>query len=135
MQIGSNGSQSAHSKPDPSEPNELTQVKRYWQALRRRWAIVAALTVMGMAVGWVTTPSVETEPSPATEQGADQSEAAVPDDSPYYRATHKLILEPSALVAIGAAAPTVNLSQAAYFATTGEVPARGPKSWASSRVR
>lgn len=124
MQIGSNGSDSARSKPDTSEPNELTQLKRYWQALKRRWVIVVALAVIGAAVGWVTTPDAKAETPPPAEGGDPQTEAAVPADSPYFRATHKLIVDPGSLDPTGAATPSINISQAAYFATTGEVPER-----------
>ncbi len=74
----------------------------YLRLLRRKWRVIALVTVLGAIVGWVTTPSAE----------------AQVDNRDYYRATHTLIAEADASGA------TSNLAQLALLLTVGDVPQR-----------
>jgi capsular exopolysaccharide synthesis family protein len=76
--------------------------------------VLVVLTLLGALVGWVTTPGADaTDPLAAPER--------------FYQATHTLIGDTSLVVSVdesGSGSSGINLTQAAYFATAGEVPAR-----------
>lgn len=80
----------------------------YLKIFRRRWWLVAALTVVGVVLGLAS--------SRVTGDGGD--------DSNFYAATHTLIAEGSDDPATGtnAAAPAMNYELMSYLARTGEVP-------------
>ncbi len=74
--------------------------KHYLSLLRRRWWAIALAVVLGLTLGWVTTPS-----------------SAGPDEPDYYRATHTLVAE------TGTSAPP-NLAQLSLLLRVGDVPER-----------
>lgn len=92
----------------------ITRLKRYLKALQRRWPVLLVFTLLGALVGWVTTPGErESGPLSSIEE--------------YYKATHTLIGETN--ISIGdeggtSTTPFIDLTQASYLATVGEVPRR-----------
>ncbi len=86
----------------------VAQVKQTVQTLRRRWWLLAVLCLLGVTIGWVTTPNA---PDPIA-----------PSDR-YYKATHTLLVDTSADPTPGYN-PGTSLQQAAYLASTGDVPVR-----------
>ncbi|MCU0270539.1 MAG: hypothetical protein MUF83_18090 [Acidimicrobiales bacterium] len=88
---------------------DLSQLKRYLKALRRRWPVVVVLALVGAVVGWATTPE------------AIQQTILV---NSYFKATHTLIDDGATVSGESSGSQAVNLSQAAFFVTTGDVPQR-----------
>lgn len=84
----------------------LTRMKRYLSALRRRWYLILIPGLLGAALGWFTTPD-------ATE--------IIRNTKRYYRASHVLIIDQGSSSSTEGATQ-VNLSQAAYLVTTGDIP-------------
>lgn len=86
---------------------------RYGRAIRRRWVLIVVLTVVGMAVGFVTAPA----------RGAvGSSSPAATTVAGSYTATSILLPEASN-GSITATDPSgLSLTAMAYFATTGDVP-------------
>lgn len=85
----------------------LTRAKGYASALRRRWYLIVILAVLGVALGWITTPD---------------SAASVVNSSRYYRASHVLIADGTAGGSLSDGGSTVNLSQVAFLVSTGDIP-------------
>lgn len=81
----------------------LTRLKGYVAALRRRWYLIVVPVVLGVAMGWVSTPDAP---------------ASIVNSTRYYRASHVLIVDGQA----AQSGQSVNLSQAAYLVSTGEIP-------------
>jgi capsular exopolysaccharide synthesis family protein len=97
-------------------PSDTLQVKKYLRALKRRWPILVATVFVGALLGWVSTAP----PPPVAERAKT---------GPYYRATHTLIVDDATARAnsgIGNSPPSIGvpLAQAAFFVSTGDVPAR-----------
>lgn len=98
-----------------SEPGDLSQLKRYLGALRRRWVVVAACLIVGVLLGWVTTPS------------AKGSTLGI-DGEVFFKARHTLLVDNVGTYGVGSSnggytgAP--NLEQAAFLVSTGDVPVR-----------
>jgi capsular exopolysaccharide synthesis family protein len=85
------------------DQDHVTRLKRAVAALRRSWYVLAALTLVGAALGWLSTPS-------AVDQLVERTQ--------YHKAVHTLLADQ---VAPGET-PRVNLSQAAYLVITGDIP-------------
>ncbi len=95
----------------PARSNDLdidhvTRLRSLLGALRRSWYLLAALTVIGAALGWVTTPAPPSADGPAV--GGPQ----------HVRATHTLLIDRI----VQDDTTSVDLSQAAYLVLTGEIP-------------
>ena len=85
------------------DQDHVTRLKRAVAALRRSWYVLAALTLVGAALGWLSTPS-------AVDQLVERTQ--------YQKAVHTLLADQADPVDT----PSVNLSQAAYLVTTGDIP-------------
>lgn len=83
----------------------ITRLKRYVSAFRRRWYLIVIPALVGATLGWFTTPN-------ATE--------VIRNTKRYYRASHVLIVDQSTSGSENQV--QVNLSQASYLVTTGEIP-------------
>ncbi len=84
----------------------VAQLRRSLKALRRRWWVVALPILIGVGLGWLSTPNA--------------ADPIISADN-YYKATHTLLLSTPT---DGGAQPATPLQQAAYLAATGEVPIR-----------
>ncbi len=94
---------------------DVTQLRRYLRAVRRRWPVLIAFCFVGALVGWVTTPNAK---------------GAVVADQTFYQAVHTLLADSTTGGGEGTASAsptTVNLDQAAFLANKGEVPDRVAK--------
>ncbi len=106
---------SASTPPPPatvtiSGGGDVTQLRRYLRAVRRRWPVLVAFCFVGALVGWVTTPNAR---------------GAVVADQTFYQAVHTLLADTTASSSSdGTAGNTVNLEQVAFLANKGEVPDR-----------
>ena len=91
--------------------DNLGQMRRYLKALKRRWPVLVVFALMGAMVGWVTTPG-EKQNGPLGPQ------------TRYYEATHTLIAPGPGVSDDEGSNRGVDLTQAAFLATAGEVPDR-----------
>lgn len=89
----------------------LSRLKGYVSALRRRWYLILIPVLVGMGLGWLSAPEAPGPPGTV---------AAGPT---YYRAAHVLIDDTQGL-SFGDGSPSVNLTQAAYLVSTGEIPGK-----------
>ena len=98
--------------PTDYNTDHLSQAKRYLKAIKRRWPVIVVFVLLGTLVGWATTPG-ETESGPLGPR------------TQYYQATHTLI-GPSNVVPGDetSSSGTIDLTQAAFLATAGDVPQR-----------
>jgi capsular exopolysaccharide synthesis family protein len=95
--------------PSSDDLDARAQLKRYLQALRRKWYLLVVFTVVGAGLGWVSAPS-----SSSTE---------ILNRTRYYEAVHTIIRSNAGASQGGttvAYQPT--LPQAAYLVGTGDVP-------------
>ncbi|MGZ4681301.1 MAG: tyrosine-protein kinase family protein [Acidimicrobiales bacterium] len=84
---------------------DTTQLRRYLRAIRRRWPVLLVFVLLGVLVGWVSTPSAR---------------GALVDDAVFYQATHTLLVDTGA-GSDGSGTSSFNLDQAAFLANKGDV--------------
>ncbi|MEO6630029.1 MAG: AAA family ATPase [Aquihabitans sp.] len=99
--------------PSANDLDALGQLKRYAQALRRKWYVLVLFTVLGAGLGWISAPSTST--------------SAILNRTRYYEAVHTIIRgDTNAQANTGTYQPS--LPQAAYRVGAGDVPAAVAKS-------
>lgn len=87
----------------------LAQVKRYLQALRRNWYLLAVFTLVGAALGWASGASSAT------------TAASIGNKTRYYQAIHTVLRDTSP-GSQGDQTYQITLPQAAYLVSEGTVP-------------
>lgn len=95
--------------PSANDLDALAQFKRYLQALRRKWYLLAVFTVVGAGLGWVSAPA-----SSSTE---------ILNRTRHYEAVHTVIRGNAVNAQNTAGAYQPTLPQTAYLVGAGDVPA------------
>lgn len=86
--------------------DHVTRLKSLLGALRRWWYLLAAFTVVGAGLGWVSAPAPPSADGP------------VVSGPQHHRAVHTLLVDRI----VQDDTPSVDLSQAAYLVLTGDIP-------------